>query len=141
MAVPSVEVNFLAVLTAGIASMILGAFWYSPLLFGNLWMKFSRMKSSDLNKAKKKGIGKLYFISFITTLVTSLVLAHFVQYATAETFGDAAQLGFWLWLGFIAPVTLGVVLWEGKSFKLWVINNAYQFISLMIMAAILVTWR
>lgn len=45
--------------------------------------------------------------------------------------------GFWNWLGFIAPVTLGVVLWEGKPWKLWVLHNAYYLLALLVMGVIL----
>lgn len=41
---------------------------------------------------------------------------------------------------FIAPVTLGVVLWEGKPWKLWVLNNGYQLLSLLVMGVILAIW-
>ena len=50
-------------------------------------------------------------------------------------------VGFWNWLGFVAPVTLGSVLWEGKSPKLWVLNNGYYLVSLIVMGVILALWQ
>jgi hypothetical protein len=49
--------------------------------------------------------------------------------------------GFWNWLGFIAPVTLGTVLWEGKPWKLWALTNGYYLFSLLIMGVILAFWK
>ena len=47
-------VNYLAVLVAAIVSMVIGGLWYSPLLFGNVWMKLSGITQKDVEKAKKK---------------------------------------------------------------------------------------
>lgn len=35
---PEVTVNYVAILVAVIASMILGYLWYSKMLFGKAWM-------------------------------------------------------------------------------------------------------
>lgn len=34
----------------------------------------------------------------------------------------------------------GVVLWEGKSWKLWFLNNAYHLVVLTVMGVILALW-
>ncbi|HLC53269.1 MAG TPA: DUF1761 domain-containing protein [Candidatus Nanoarchaeia archaeon] len=141
MGIPNVTVSFLPVLVAVIAQMIIGGFWYSPAGFGKQWMKLSGMTKKQLAKAKKKGMGKSYLLAFIGSLMTAYVLAHFVVYVTAQTLSDGIQLGFWLWLGFVAPITLGMVLWEGKSWKLWILNNTHNLISLIVMAGILSVWN
>ncbi len=46
-----VEVNFVAVLVAGVVSYFLGALFYSPWLFGNKWLKLNGMKESDAKSA------------------------------------------------------------------------------------------
>lgn len=140
MAVPNVEINYLAVLISGIVSMIIGSLWYGPL-FGKAWMKAGGFSKGDMAKAKKKGMGKLYFAAFIGALVVAFVLAHFVRYLTASSFVEGAQAGFWLWLGFIAPVLLGSVLWECKPIKYYLINVFYWLIDLIILGGILAVWR
>lgn len=137
---PSVDINYLAVLVAGIASMALGAFWYSPLAFGKMWMALSGLTEASMNEAKKKGMTKLYTLAFIGSLVMSYVLAHFVDYAGATTVQEGLQTGFWVWLGFMATKALGTVLWENKPVKLYVLNTAYDLVSLLIMASILAVW-
>lgn len=141
MAIPNVVINYWAVLVSAIVAYFIGAFWYSPALFGNAWMKSGGMSQKDINKAKKKGMGKLYFIGFIGTLVMAFVLAHFVQYVGAESFNDAMMLAFWIWLGFFVPVMIGSVLWENKSVKFYLINVVYQLVSLEVMAVILAVWN
>ena len=140
---PVVPINYVAVLAAAVASMVLGSVWYGPL-FGKQWMALSGKSMADMDAAKKKGMGKSYAFMFVGSLVMSYVLAHALVFASAylKVSGVNAGLmaGFWNWLGFIAPVTLGVVLWDGKPWKLWILNNAFQLLSLLVMGVILAVW-
>lgn len=135
-----VDINYLAVLIAAIAAMAIGALWYSPALFGKLWMQLSGITPENIAKAKAKGMAKNYFIAFLGTLVMSYVLAHFVDYADVFYLAEGLKLGFWVWLGFMATRALGGVLWEGKPVKLYLLNAGHDLISILIMAAILSVW-
>jgi hypothetical protein len=128
---------------AAIASMVLGFLWYGPI-FGKMWMKMMGMKMADMKKAQAKGMTMQYGLMFVGSLVMAYVLAHALVFASAytKTSGISAGLmvGMWNWLGFIAPVTLTSVLWEGKSWNLWLLNNGYYLVSLLTMGAILAMW-
>ena len=50
------------------------------------------------------------------------------------------QAGFWVWLGFIATTMIGIVLWEIKPVKLYLLIVAYYLISLLVMGSILALW-
>ena len=103
-------------------------------------MRLSGRSMKDVGKAKQRGMGKLYLMAFIGALVMAYVLAHFVQYLEVDSVVGVIQLVFWLWLGLIATVSLGVVLWEGKPWGLYVLNVVYQLISLIVMGVVLVLW-
>ena len=135
---PPVEINYLAVLVAAIASMALGFLWYGPL-FGNQWKKLMGFTDKSM-KAMKMTPMQAMIGGFISTLIMSYILAHFVDYAQAATFADGAVAGTWLWLGFIATVQLGSVLWEGKPVKLYAINTLPYLVALIIMRGILAVW-
>lgn len=130
-------VNYLAVFMAAVASMILGALWYSPLLFGKVWMHASKMSEKDIKKAN---MGKAYGLTFIASLLTAYILAHFVDYLEASTLSLGFIAAFWIWLGFYTTSSLDSVLWENKSWTLYIINIAYRLLSLVVMASILVLW-
>ncbi len=139
------EVNWLAILVCGIASMVLGFVWYGAV-FRDLWVRLSKHDMSHLSSAEAKAAAnKGYILAFIASLVMAYVLSHMIRFS--ENFGNPEGLstglatGFWAWLGFIAPVTLGSVLWEGKSWKLWFLNNAYNLLQLLIFGTILSVWR
>ncbi len=134
------DINYLLVLLSAIVAMVVGALWYSPLLFGNEWEKFSGFTPEDLEKAKQKGTGKLYAFHFLATLLMSYILAHLVGFMHATSFSDGAKIGFWLWLGIVVPVLLGSVLWERKSIIVYLIDIGQYLASLVLMGGILGIW-
>ena len=133
-------VNYIAIVVASIISFLFGMLWYSPLLFGNVWIKLMGFNKKDMEKAKKKGMGKTLLLSFISTLVTAYVLSYFLVVLRYSSAVDGALFGFMIWLGFLATTMLGGVLWEGKSYSLYFLNITYHLANLIIMGAILGAW-
>ncbi len=139
MALPQVDVNLVAVLVAAVVSYVIGWIWFS-VLFGKAWTRLSGFTGKKMEAMKKKGMAKSYLLMFVGTLVMSYVLAQFVDYAGAVTFGDGMTAGFWLWLGFIAPVQLGMVLWGEKPWTLYFIDTFHNLVALLVMGGILAVW-
>lgn len=134
-----ITVNLLAVLLCGIASMVLGSLWYSPVLFGKTWMKEMGINEKDMKKPDKKSMALTYLVALVGSLITAYVLAHILNFAAADTITKGLQAGFWVWLGFFATKNLGVVLWEGKSVSLYIIHSTYDLVNLAIFSLILVS--
>ncbi len=135
---PTIDINYWAVLVAAIVGMAIGAVWYS-VLFGKKWMELMNLDEKKMEVLKEKAKWS-YVWGFLTLLVMAYVLAHIVDYAEAATWLDGLQAGFWIWLGFVATVMLGGVLWEGKPFKLYLIGAAHELVSLLVMGVILAVW-
>lgn len=135
-----ITLNYWAILVAALSSYVLGALWYSPLLFGKLWVKLMGWSHEQMEH-HKKGAARGYIVTLVTALVSSLVMAHVVDYTWSYTAADGATTGFWIWLGFVATVMIGGVLWEGKKFSLYILNTAYQLASLVLMGVILAVWK
>ncbi len=140
-----VPINYLAVLIAAVWSVILGSFWYGPL-FGKQWMKLSNIKMpKTMTPEMKKMMMKSYILTIVGGLVMSFVLAHALVFASAymhvEGVSAGLMAGIWNWLGFIVPASLTSVLWEGKPWKMWFINNGYWLVLLSTMGVILAVWR
>jgi hypothetical protein len=138
----SVSINLLSVVVAAVSSMALGALWYSPVLFGKQWMALKGMTNMSKEKMEemKKAAGKGYVAQFIAALITAYVLAYVMAFGGELTAWGGIQGGFWAWLGFVATFSYGQVLWEGMSQKLWILNNAYNLVSLCLMGAIIGAW-
>ncbi len=140
----TVEVNYLAVIVAAVANMALGFVWYGPL-FGKVWMQLSGRTMQDIDAQKSKtNVNVGYGIAFVGSLVMAFVLSHAIIFASAylgvSGLNAGLQAGLWNWLGFIAPVTLGTVLWDGKPWKLWFLTNGYYLLSLLMMGSIIAVW-
>lgn len=139
-----IEVNYLAVFVAAIASMVVGFLWYGPL-FGKMWMQMMGYGQADMDAAKAKGgMGKSYAIAFIGSLVTAYVLAHIIGMANMAGVSSGISSGissaFWVWLGFVATVGLGSVLWERRTWKLYCFNMGHQLVHLIVMGLIIAAW-
>lgn len=132
--------NYLAVFVSAIAGMFFGALWYSPLLFGKIWMNLSGLSNDKLNKEKSKGMIWRYCVTFLGSLLMAFTLANLINYLPIINYSAALKLSFLVWLGFFATASLAGFLWEGKSVKLYLLNIAYYLIELLIMCLILVVW-
>ena len=128
--------NWVAIVVAAIAQFIIGWIWYGPL-FGKTWMSMMGMSQQSMGR---EGMGKTMVLTFIGSLVTAVVLSMLVGWMGAKTLGAGIAAGFWAWLGFVATVTLGGVLFAKMSWNLYILNNAYQLVSLAVMGAILARW-
>ncbi len=137
--IQTININYWSVLAAAVSNIVIGSLWYGPL-FGKEWMKMMGVGKQGSNKNKIMPMQAMAF-GFIAALVMSYVLAHFVVYAQAVNFVDGMQTGFWIWLGFIATLLIGSVLWEGKPIKLFFLNAAHWLVSLLVMGGILAAWH
>ena len=138
----SIQLNYWAILAGAVSNMIIGSLWYSPMLLGNMWIQAMGWSPEVMEQKKRDtNMWKSYGGMFVGALVMAYVLAHFVWYMNVRTFGDAFALAFWLWLGFIATVNVGGVLFEGRPWKLFWINAGYNLVSLVVMAVILGLWK
>jgi hypothetical protein len=129
-----VEINLMGVLLGAVSSMIVGGLWYSDALFGKPWAK---MAGIDKDK-QTSDAGKALSGMFLLALVMAYVLAH-VSYLSAQFFTDQSFLycaissGFWMWLGFVLPVTASNSLFEQKRKKLSAIHAGNWLATLLVM--------
>lgn len=128
--------NWVVIVVAAIAQFVVGWIWYGPL-FGKTWMSMMGMSQQSMSR---EGMGKTMVLSFVGSLVTAAVLSMLVGWMGAKTLGAGIAAAFWAWLGFVATVTLGAVLFAKMSWNLYILNNAYQLVSLAVMGAILAKW-
>jgi hypothetical protein len=130
------DMNLVAVLVAGVVSMVIGALWYSPALFGNAWMKLAGVKQpkkSEMGQQMALGMG----LGLVAQLVMAFVLAYFFDMLEVADSATGATVALWAWLGFMAPITAGAFLWEGKSVHLFFLNGAYWLVAVQVMALVL----
>jgi hypothetical protein len=133
---PTADINYVAVLVAGLLSMVIGFIWYGPL-FSKPWMKENGFKMEDL----KQGPGAGYAIAVFGSLLQAYVLAHFIDYVGADTIVRGLQTGLWIWLGFLATAFAVNYLFAQRTPRLWAIDSGYFLVLLLVQGALLAVWR
>ncbi len=132
-----VEINYLAVLLATLASLVIGALWYSPLLFVTPWMKLARIEP----KKDAKSVFQPILVSAIVALATAYILAHVSflsnQFFHHSFFQDTMVTAFWMWLGFSAARFITHDAFEGRPNRLTLITLGYEFFTFMAMGLII----
>lgn len=129
-------INPSAIFVAALSSFVVGGLWYSPLLFGRLWMRVNHLTDAQLRQGSKLPI---FGLSFIFALVMATNLAFFLASAgTTALWGAVAGGLASLWIA-MALGTIG--LFERRSWTWILVNAGQQVLSLLLMGAILGAWR
>ncbi len=130
------HINYLAVLVAALANYAIATIWYA-VIFGKLWRKLTGI--TDM-----KAVPVNLILVFIGSFVMSFVLYHSIAFGESFTkmtgISGGLMGGFFGWLGYIAPVTLTTKIYEKKPWGLWLLDNAFWLISLLVMGSIESCW-
>ncbi|HUP49317.1 MAG TPA: DUF1761 domain-containing protein [Thermoanaerobaculia bacterium] len=129
--------NWFAVLAAALSAFVLGGAWYSPLLFGGVWMRENRFSDDDL---KRRNLAKVFGLSFLWTLIMSVNLAFFLN-TPDTTAAWGATAGFLAGFGWIAMGIFIIGLFESRSARYMLVNAGYMVAALVLMGVILGLWR
>jgi len=131
------NVNHIAVFVCALMSLVIGAVWWSPILFAKAWQNEAGISDDDLKQANP---AKNFGLSFLLAWVISYNLAFFL--------GDAATDWKWgLTAGLLAGVGWAVAayviisLFEMRSLKHMLINSGYITIYFAVIGLILGAWR
>ena len=136
-------VNLLAVLAAGVACMVVGFLWYSPMLFARPWTIAMGMDPDDKEKMAEmqKSAGKLYALAFVASLAAAFVLGKIFARLDVGELQRAVLYSVAVWAGFVATVQLTGTLFGHKPLKVWFIDTGYQLICYLVTGVILAMWR
>lgn len=121
------DINWLAVLLAAVASMVLGMGWYTIL--GNQWM-------AALGKTREELMpeGKASSMPFVIAAICQLVMAYFVLLLTRSIMDtsatdiqvvDAVLVGAHMWFGFVLTSMVLNHAYQGQKWSLTLIDGGY----------------
>jgi len=130
-------VNWMAVLVAAVANFVIGGLWFSPAMFGKLWMKANGFTEESL---KGRNMGLIFGMSFLCCLIMSINLAMFLNAPSTDvTFGALA--GFLAGFGWVAMGIIVISLFERRSGAYMFVNAGYMVVAFIVMGVILGAWR
>jgi hypothetical protein len=126
-------VNWLAVIVAAVAGIIVGFIWYAPPVFGRRWARASGIELPQPGEVQPM----TYIGGVITAAVTAYVLAVLIGGVGATTLVDGVIVAVVVWLGFVATWLASGVFFERRSTEWWAINAGQAIVSLAIMGALI----
>ncbi len=139
-AIPLSSLNWLAVLTAGVAAFFLGAVWYQAL-FGKLWLGlhgYTREQVAAMQKARPPAVFFGTMIVAYLLMATAMALLVRMTNATSAIEGALVALVVWLVVQAIAATDF---ITSKKNIGVYVLDGAYQFCFLIMTGIIVALWR
>jgi hypothetical protein len=130
-------INHLAVFVCALLSLVLGALWYSPLLFFKAWQRENGLSDEQVARANPL---KTYSLTLFLAWIISYNLAFFLDDSkTNWRWGLAA--GLLAGVGWADTMFVIISLFEQRSFKYLLINCGYITLYFALIGFVLGIWR
>ena len=129
------SVYYIPILISTLVCFSLGAFWFSPALFGRKWRELTG-KPVDENIPFKS---YLFFLSII--LVFNIAMSVLADMTGTFRMSSGVIMGLSVWIGFGLPVISFEFLFERRNALLLFITSGYFFVASVISGALHSLWR
>ncbi len=143
---PDIQVNYIAILIAVFVNFIFGFIWYT-VLFGRASAEEVNLNLDFDHKTPVSEMARSMRLNVLANFFLTYVLAYSLAILSPATWGSSVvgqtpialsfYAVFFIWLGFMVPVLMNSVAWENTPWKLFAINSAYYFCTLLIAALII----
>lgn len=126
------DINYLAVLTAGIAGFVTGALWYT--LLGTAWMK-----AANLSAEETKPTPALLINALICQLIMAWVLAGLIGHLGEGqlTLANSIISALFVWFGFVLTTQLVNHRFQRRPWALSFIDCGHWLVVLVIQGAVI----
>jgi hypothetical protein len=125
-------VNWLAIIIAAVANMVIGTLWYGTWAFGKSWIKLS-----GHNMGEGISAGPLYAMTAAAAIVQAITMSWFVAQTGANSGAAGAIIGLYVGLGFVATAMFAEVLFAGRHPRLYAITAGYSVVAAIVQGMII----
>ncbi len=109
------SLNYLAILLAGVAKFFIGGLWFSPMLFGDLWLKETGLKKEELESPRDALLSGLFIALLVSFSFAILLQMLALDLRSAMAVGVIIAIG-------ITAAQIGLSFpFEGRGLKLFLI--------------------
>jgi hypothetical protein len=130
-------ISEIAILVTAILAVAVGSVWYSPLCFGEAWMRAAGLKPDDLALPKERLL--FLIVAGISANVSLLtVLGWFIVKAQSIQLSEFSVAGFLV--VFIVSLMVSIVLWEKRPITYILIHTGYASIVIFGGITVLAYW-
>lgn len=133
------DLNWLAVVAAGVAYFALGGIWYAERVFGKAWMR-----AMDWDPpADYKPSPSMYIVPAITCLISAVVVGAIAAATATDTLAEGIVLG--IMVGIVAFAVVFVTFFFDPKQKTPMtsaaISGGYHVVGLLIVSIIVALWQ
>jgi len=131
------QTNYLAIIVAAVVYFVIGAIWYSPLLFAKAWMESVGRTKEQLMSGSKI----VYLYTLIAEFVICFVLAFIIWILGTSNCISAIKVGAFFSIGFTATI-IAINNWYGqRGAKLTLIDSGYHIVGIIFASIIITIWN
>lgn len=135
------DLNWLAVIVAALAYFAVGAVWYAPPVFGNMWMGAGGTTREQADEGPGPAV---YAVPLIGSVLSAIALGMLAAVSGTDTLSEGIVLGFVAAVGFALSISLVTATFESTKPKpmLWgAVNAGYHIVGTVIAGAIIGAWQ
>ena len=128
-------INILAVCVVALLAVAIGSVWYSPLLFGKIWVRSLGIANADVDFSKKEMVGvtaravliQIFFFSIVRWMSISLTYSSLCLFILAVLGMIVFHLGL-------------IALWEKRPLSYVFVHAGYTALILFGGLTVMIYW-
>jgi len=135
------DLEWLAVIVAAIAYFAIGALWYAPPVFGNVWMAAGGITREQTEGGPGAAV---YAVPLIGSVLAAIAIGMLAEATGTDTLGEGLVLGAVVAVGFAFSIALVTATFETTKPKpmVWgAVNAGYHMVGSLVAAAIIGAWQ
>jgi uncharacterized membrane protein len=131
------QTNYLAIIVSAVVYFLLGAVWYSPVLFAKPWAARVGRTEEQL-----RGGSKVVFLYTLIALVVICFVTSFIVWILGtSSVISAIKVGLFISLGYTTTI-IAINNWYGqRAGKLTLIDAGYHVVGIVVATIILTLWK
>lgn len=126
------EISWIAVLLCGVATLLIGGLWYSPLLFARAWQREAGLSDQTLASGS---LPLRFGLAFVLGALAAAAFALFI--GNTMTTAQATAAGACAGIAWVAAAFGINYLFEHRSVRLLLINGGYHALQFTAFGAII----
>lgn len=129
-------VNYIAVVVAAIAAIVIGILYYGVFRLGNTLARFDGRGANGVTPSPVS-----FAVGVVVGLLNAWVLALLSLNLGGSSLTDGVLLGVLVWLGFQATVKAAQVVFEQRSWNAWLLTGVHDLLIQAVMGAVVTVWK
>lgn len=131
------HVSVWGILLAALSAMVVGALWYSPVVFGKEWSRITGITQKNMSKKRNSAMLLLIVVSLVTAYALSLFIIYLHTFTGNSWLLTGVQASLLAGIGFGATTVFAYGAFESRDKKILYINAGNRIVTLFIMGLII----